>query len=84
MIISMSIYVVANGIISCYFMINIPLYIYVYILYISYLLNPSPVDRHLAGFHVLAIVNSAVGEPWGACIFLSYSFLWIDAQEWDC
>ena len=46
-------------------------------------IQPS-VDRHLDCFHILAMVDSAADEHWGACIFLNYSFVWVYAQAWDC
>ena len=51
MIMSRSIHVATNGIISFFFMANI-------LLYILHLLYPFA-DGHLGCFHVLAIVNSA-------------------------
>ena len=42
-----------------------------------------PSDGHLAGFHVLAIVNGAAVN-WAASVSLSYVFLWVYAQYWDC
>ena len=56
MIISRSIHIAANGIISFFFMLSsIPLYIMYHIFFIH-----LSVDGHLCYFHVLAIVNSAV------------------------
>ena len=54
MIISRSIYVIANVIISFFFMTNVPLYKYTTSSYIH-----LSVDAHLACVHVLDIVNSA-------------------------
>ena len=53
MIISRTIHVAANGIISFLWPSNIPLYVY-HIFFIH-----SSVDGHLGCFHVLAIGNSA-------------------------
>ena len=56
MIISRSIHVAANGIISFFLWLsNIPLYIYIYHIFFIH----SSVNGHLGCFHVLAIVNSA-------------------------
>ena len=54
MIISSSIHVAANGIISFFFTVNIPLYIHTHHVFFIH----SSVDGHLGCFHVLAIVNS--------------------------
>ena len=55
MIISRSIYVAANGIISFFMLSNIPLYIYMYhIFFIQF-----SVDGHFSCFHVLTIINNA-------------------------
>ena len=51
MIISGSIHITANGIISFFFMTNIPLYVYHIFIHYS-------VDGHLNCFHVLDIINS--------------------------
>ena len=44
----------------------------------------SSVSGHLGCFHVLAIANSAALSIGGMCLFFYYSFVQIDAQEWDC
>ena len=54
MIISRSIHVAANGIISTFLWLNIPLYICT-----TPSLSISSADGQLGSFHVLAIVNSA-------------------------
>ena len=55
MIMSRSIHVAANGIISFFlWQINIPLYIYIHNTFFIH----SSVDEHLDGVHVLVIVNS--------------------------
>ena len=41
----------------------------------------STVDGHLVYFHVL---GCNCYEHWGTGFSLSYSFLWIYVQEWDC
>ena len=53
-------------------------YFVVYLSHIFFI--QSSVDGHLGCFHVLAIINGAV-ETLDACIFLSYSFLQLYAQE---
>ena len=55
MIISRSIHVAANGIISFFFMAEQYSIVYMYLIFLSH----SSVDGHLGCFHVLAIVNSA-------------------------
>ena len=53
-IVSRSVHVAANGIISFFLMVE-----YYSIVYIQHLIIHSFVDGHLGYFHVLAIVNSA-------------------------
>ena len=55
MIISRSIHVAANGIISLFLMAKEYSIVYIYHIFFIY----SSVDGHLGCFHVLAIVNSA-------------------------
>ena len=57
-------------------------YSIVYVYYIF--LYPVIVHGYLGCFLILAIVNSAAMNIWGACICLKYSFILIYAQEWDC
>ena len=44
-------------------------------------IHPSA-DGHLGCFHVLAIVNRAAMNIGGRCVFFSYGFLRVYAQEW--
>ena len=44
----------------------------------------SSVYGHLGCFHVLAILNNAAMNIWGACVFLNYDFLRVYVQAWDC
>ena len=76
MIISRSIHVATNAIIS--FLLMAESYSIVSMYHI--VLVHSSVDGHWGCFHVLAIAN----EHWSICVFVSCGFLWIDAQEWDC
>ena len=55
MIISRSIHVAANGIISFFFMAEYYSIVYMYHIFF---IHPS-VDGHLGCFHVLAVINSA-------------------------
>ena len=65
MVISKSIHVTANGIISFFFMDEQYPTLYMYYLFIH-----SSVNGHLGCFHVLALVNSvAIYVSWSACIF---------------
>ena len=48
---------------------------------ILYLLYPFIFGQHLSCSHILATVNSAALNR-GTCIFLSYSFIPIQAQAW--
>ena len=54
MIISQSIHVTANGIVSLFFMAELFSIVYMYHIFIH-----SSVDEHLGCFHVLAMVNRA-------------------------
>ena len=58
MIISRSIHVAANGIISFFFMAEYYSVVYIYHLFF----NHSSIDGHLGCFHVLAIVNRVVAH----------------------
>ena len=40
----------------------------------------SSVDGHLSCFHVLALVNSAVVNIGGTCVFSNYDFLRVYVQ----
>ena len=44
----------------------------------------SSVGGRAGPFHILAIVNNAAVNTWGACVFLNDGFLWVYAQWWDC
>ena len=57
MIISKSLHVAANGIISFFLLRSIPLCVCIYIYHMFFF--HSSVNGHLGCFHVLAIVNSA-------------------------
>ena len=80
MIISRSVCVVANGIISFFLWLsNIPLYQINNIFFIH-----SSVDGHLGFFHVLAVVNSAAMNIEEHVSFRISVFSKTDAKEWDC
>ena len=64
MIISRSIHVAATGIISFILWLSNILYL---------IFTSSSFDGHLGCFHVLAIVNSAALEHWGAPFQLKFS-----------
>ena len=71
MIIAGSIRVIANGLISSFFMAEKYSTVLMYhILFLHY-----SVDGHLGCFHVQAILNSAAVSIGGACIFSNYGFL---------
>ena len=79
MIMSRSIPVTANGIISLFYMAdNIALYVYIFIV-------NSSVNGHLAQILLpcVANVNSAAMNT-GVHVTFQISFLQIYAQEWDC
>ena len=83
MIISRSIHVTANGIISFFLWLsNIPLYpILLYPLLCQWILRLLP--------YILAVVNSPAVNTgcmylFFACYLLNNGFLWMYAQVWDC
>ena len=65
MIISRSIHVAADGLISFFFVTEWYSIVSLYIAFFVHL----PVNRHLARFHVLAIVNSAAINIGGRYLF---------------
>ena len=71
---SSCIHVVANGIITFFFMAEN------YTEYIYHIFIQSSVNGHLGYFHVLALVKSLAVNI-GVHIFYNYSFVWIYAQE---
>ena len=69
MVISRSIHIAANGIISFFFMAEQYSIVYVYHIFIH-----SSVDGHLGCFYVLAIANSAaINVGWG-CMYTQWNF----------
>ena len=74
-IISRSIHVTANGIISC-FVFMAEYYSAVYMCHTIFIY--SLIHGNLGCLYVLAIVNSAVMNI-GACMFSNYSFMWVYA-----
>ena len=78
MIISRSIHVAANGIISFFLMAEQYSIVSIY-----HIFNHSSVNGRLGCFLVLAIVNSAAVNI-RVHVFSNYSFLQIYVQEWDC
>ena len=90
MIVSRSVHVAANGIISFCFMTECYSTVYIYIyacacVYIYHIVSSfhSSLDGRSGCFHVLAGINSAAVNR-GACIFLSYNSVWLYAHKWDC
>ena len=78
MIIPRFIHVAADGIISFFFMANIPLCICA---------TSSVSISLLMGIGLLSCpgyCKQRCSEHWSACIFLNYGFLQIHTQEWDC
>ena len=73
MTVSRFIHVSANGSTSFLFVAESYFIVYMYHIFFIH----SSVDRHLGCFHVLADVNRCCCEPWGACIFLNYGFIWV-------
>ena len=77
MIISKSINVTENGIISFFFMAEEYFIVYMYHIFLTH----SSVDGHLGSSQVLAIVNSAAINIGVHVFFTNCGFLWIDVRS---
>jgi len=77
-IISRSIPVIENGIVSFFVMseYNSIVHIYIFFIHLS-------VDGHLGCFLCLGYCKYCCSEHWGAGIFSNYGFLQIHSQEWS-
>ena len=80
MIISRSMHVAANDLISFLFMAEQYSIVCMYHIFCIH----SSVDGHLGCFQVLATFIQCCSEHRGTCISLNCNFVWIYAQEWGC
>ena len=78
MIISMSIHVAANGIISLFS------WLIFHHIYVLHLLYPFICWWTFRLFLCVGYGKQCCNAQWGACVFSNYDFLWIHAQELDC
>ena len=78
MIISRSIHIDANGIVSFY------VWVIFHCIYAPDLLHPFLCQGTFRLLPCFGNYKQCCNEHWGACIFSKYDFLQIYAQKWDC
>ena len=80
MILFGSIRVAAHGRLSFFFIAKVIFHC----VHVPHLLDPLLCWWTVRWLPCLGYCMSCCNEHWGMCMFSNFSFLWVDAQKWDC